>query len=131
MLNPMAKIDYRLKANRRTRAPQQIYVRRHHIFWIQGMLIQRLRRPVSWREIAALTGLTPRWIANLVHDRRNGGIKTAQRLLKLREYGLMIHLEDFSQPDPPPVIPTIPEYPQTLRWSPRRKPVESDPGSAA
>lgn len=126
----MAKTDYRLKANRRE-APQRVTVQPHHLWWIRGMLMERLRRNVTFKEIASLTGMRYRWITNLADGSHSGGIKTVQALLRLREHGLMIHLDDFRQVDPPESRLTIPAPPRTYSQHVRRKPYSKNPRPGA
>lgn len=73
----------------------QIRVTGQHIYWVYGLLIAKLRREVTWGEFAVMTGISPRHLRHMRFNEFVGSAKMAQRLLVLREQGLMIHLSDF------------------------------------
>lgn len=87
-----------------------------HLHWLHGLMMVKHRRFVTWKEICRLTGVSPWTIRNIVSGYARGGKLTINRLMKLRDHGLMIHLSDFQvqpPPPPPPPPPSTSESSQT------------------
>lgn len=72
-----------------------IRVTGQHVYWVYGLLVARLRRDVSWQEFSELTGISDRQVRYMRFNEHPGGMRTAKKLLTLRNHGLMIHLSDF------------------------------------
>ena len=104
-----------------TKTKVKVGVRVHHLWWIRGLLMAREQRDVSWGEIAQLTGIPIRTMRHLL-DGYVGGATTINRLLTLRQYGLMIHLSDFETVAPRPSPYPIPEVERISLRSSHRKP---------
>lgn len=88
-----------------SRKPRRIAVTKEHFFWLLGLLIAKKRRRVDWKEFGRMIGVTSHSVAHYVSRGRIGGPIMANRLMRLREHGIMIHLEDFYLPDEPPSSP--------------------------
>lgn len=86
--------------------PKKMSVRRHHLYWIKGLLIAHFRHPINNKDISRLTGIPYYALQRMIKGQQNGGMLTINRLMTLRDYGIMIHLEDFQQLEPPPLPPS-------------------------
>lgn len=84
-----------VKRKPKTYKRQRVAVYAHHIYWLMGLLMARERRHFTWIEFAKITGIPERYLRHIRERDRAGGAKTVNRLLTLRERGLMIHPSDF------------------------------------
>ncbi len=64
---------------------------------IRGKLIQKKKRNVTWMEICKFTGISRQTLLNIRNGKMRGSPKTLERLLRLREWGIMIEASDFIQ----------------------------------
>jgi transcriptional regulator with XRE-family HTH domain len=64
---------------------------------IRGKLIQKKKRNVTWIEICEFTGIGKQTLLDIRNGKLRGSPRTLERLLKLREWGIMIEASDFIQ----------------------------------
>lgn len=80
---------------------RQVRCRAHHLHWVRGLLIAKLRRDIKWIEMAKIIGCTPRWIDYIIHQGKMGGRTFVTKLIRMaREHDVIIHLSDFYDDDP-------------------------------
>lgn len=65
------------------------------LHYLRGALIMQERRNINWKEFAEIVGLSHWYIGELRGGRMSGGRKSVNRLLALRNRGIMIHPSDF------------------------------------
>lgn len=87
---------------------RRVHVHAHHVHWVRGLLIARLRRDIKWKEFYALTNTDERYMQYIKIGTQVGGRQVASRLINsAREHGVVIHLSDFFDDDPNPVLPRM------------------------
>lgn len=102
---------------------ESIRVTGQHIYWVYGLLVARLRRNVTWEEFSQMTGISARQVRYMRFNEHPGGMRTAKKLLTLRNVGVMIHLSDFlATPETEPHRLPVPG-----RRRPRAGPYETPP----
>ena len=62
---------------------------------IRGRLMVKERRDIKWLEFSEITGIPVDTLASLRVGRRRGSPITINRLLSVRERGIMIDVDDF------------------------------------
>lgn len=90
-------------------------VTKEHFCWLLGLLTAKERRHIQWHEFARVVGISNRSIRHYVADGRIGRKAIANKLvMRFRERGIMIHLEDFYQndPEPEPIQASVQTSPQ-------------------
>ena len=67
------------------------------LYELRGRLMAREKRNITWAEFGRMTGVPYQTIKDLLSKRRGGSLMTIDRLLTIRQYGIMIDDTFFTE----------------------------------
>lgn len=88
-----------MKKRRKPGRKTEFAISKEQINYLRGMLMAKTGRDIQHKEFAKMLGISLRQFAYLKSGGRRPGKKTFDGIMKLRDYGIVVHMSDFEVKD--------------------------------